>query len=94
MGLGPHDVTVGLGFNETHVAPRQRCQITDLALRLRSYQCCTRWDNHLPALTGKVGSRDSIEQGKRDGENGEEKLGGEWGVCLGEICLPGVVRRT
>lgn len=62
MGLGPHNVTAGLDLNEIHVAPRQRCQITDLALWLRSYQCFTRWDSHIPGLTGKLGSRKSIEK--------------------------------
>lgn len=75
MGPGPHDITAGLGLNETHVGLRQRCQITDVALWLRSYQRCTTWDNHIPGLTGKVGSRKAIEKEKRDGENGEEKLG-------------------
>lgn len=94
MGLGRHNRTAGLGLNETDVAPRQRCQITDLTLWLRSYQCCTRWDNHIPALTGKVGSRKSIVKEKRDGENGEEKLEGDWSVCPGFICHPGLVWRT
>lgn len=67
----------------------------DLELWLRSCQCCTRWDNHIPGLTGKLGSRKSIEKEKRGGENGEEKLGeGEWGLYLGDICHPGLVWRT